>query len=216
MDSTQFGILGLGNMGSQIAMNLSNYAEHHGFPPVKLWNRTRGKAAQVARGVRCEMAETPEEIIENCDIVHTCLANDEVALCLFRQCFRSSGAKGTIVVDHSTLYPLTASALQKEASQAGVYYLSCPVFGPPAAAQAAGLLVVLSGDPGAKDTVKGYIVPAIAKAFMDVGLEASKGVLLKLLGNTCILGTIELLSETFTLAEKNGFDAGVLYQFIGT
>lgn len=39
---------------------------------------------------------------------------------------------------------------------------------------------------------------------------------MKILGNNCILGTIELLSESFTLAEKTGFDAGIFYDFIRT
>ena len=39
---------------------------------------------------------------------------------------------------------------------------------------------------------------------------------MKILGNNCILGTIELLSESFTLVEKTGFDAGMYYEFIFT
>jgi 3-hydroxyisobutyrate dehydrogenase-like beta-hydroxyacid dehydrogenase len=37
---------------------------------------------------------------------------------------------------------------------------------------------------------------------------------MKLLGNTCILGTIELLGEVFTLADAIDFDNDALYSFI--
>ena len=86
----------------------------------------------------------------------------------------------------------------------------------PALAKTAQLLVVLSGDAAAREAVKQYIVPTIGKGILDAGEDASKGALMKLLGNNCILGTIELLSESFTLAEKTGFDAGLFYEFIRT
>jgi len=92
--------------------------------------------------------------------------------------------------------------------------MSCPVFGPPAAAKSAGLLIVLSGTEEARRTVKSYIVPTLGKGVIDCGEETSKGALLKILGNNCILGTIELLSESFTLAEKTGFDTDIFYEFI--
>ena len=148
--------------------------------------------------------------------MHTCLANDEVAFSVYRQFFHAANVQGTIFVDHSTLFPTTSTALQAEASSKGAHFLSCPVFGPPAAAKSAGLLVVVSGDPSARETVKPYLVPTIGKAILDCGDDSSKGALMKILGNNCILGTIELLSESFTLAEKTGFDAGIFYDFIRT
>ncbi len=45
-------------------------------------------------------------------------------------------------------------------------------------------------------------------------LSMDLGVTLKLLGNSTILGAIELLSETFALSDKIGFDSKVLYEFI--
>ena len=213
--SYSVGFVGLGNMGSQMARNLATYAKAHGMPRVRIWNRTRSKIEYLAQEAHCEIVSSLEEVADSCDIVHTCLANDEVALSVYRQFFRAHGAAGTIFVDHSTLYPTTAATLQAEARVVGMFYLSCPVFGPPAAAKSAGLLVVVSGDSSARDIVKPLLVPTIGKAVLDCGEEASKGALMKLLGNNCILGTIELLSESFTLADKTGFDAGLFYEFIG-
>jgi 3-hydroxyisobutyrate dehydrogenase-like beta-hydroxyacid dehydrogenase len=209
------GFVGLGNMGSQMARNLALYAEKNGLPPVRIWNRTRSKIEYLIQEAPCEIVSSIEEVAEKCDVVHTCLANDEVALSVYRQFFSTKSA-GTIFADHSTLYHTTAASLQEDAARAGMHYLSCPVFGPPAAAKSAQLLVVVSGDHASREVIKQYIVPTIGRGFLEVGEDASKGALMKLLGNNCILGTIELLSESFTLAEKTGLDTSLFYEFIRT
>jgi 3-hydroxyisobutyrate dehydrogenase-like beta-hydroxyacid dehydrogenase len=207
-----FGFVGLGNMGVNMAFNLSTYAEEQGLPKVNLWNRTPSKAQTLAEG-HCQVAGSLDELASSCDIVHGCLANDDVALLIYTQLFAAE-KKGGIYVDHSTLFPATSETLYEEARRHGVHFMSCPVFGPPAAAKSAGLLIALSGDESAREVVKKYIVPSIGKAVIDCGEKTSKGALLKILGNNCILGTIELLSESFTLAEKTGFDANLFYDFI--
>lgn len=87
------------------------------------------------------------------------------------------------------------------------------MFGPPAAAKTAGLLIALSGAEHALEVLKKYIVPTLGKAVVNCGNDTAKGALLKIIGYSCILGTIELLSETFTLVEKTGFDVALFYDF---
>jgi 3-hydroxyisobutyrate dehydrogenase-like beta-hydroxyacid dehydrogenase len=201
-------------MGSMMAANLGSYAEKNSLPRVRIWNRTRSKIEHIPAESYCAIDDTLPELVQSCDVIHTCLANDEVALSIYDQLFAAKGA--SIFVDHSTLFPTTSQALHEKAKGAGRHYLSCPVFGPPAAAKSAGLLVAISGDLDAQQVVKQYIVPTLGKATIDCGEDPTKGAMLKILGNNCILGTIELLSESFTLAEKTGFDVDLFYQFIRT
>lgn len=49
---------------------------------------------------------------------------------------------------------------------------------------------------------------------MDFGKEASKAASFKLIGNSMILSTIEMLSETMTLAEKNGIGSNRVLEWI--
>lgn len=214
MDSSghAFGWVGLGNMGSNMALNLATYAERYHYPKLRVWNRTTTKAKDLAPGYH-QIATSLYEVGSTCDIVHGCLANDDVALAVYRELFKIQN-KGSIYVDHSTLYPTTSKMLQAEAKKNGVYFLSCPVFGPPAAAKSADLLIILSGDTEARGIVKAYLVPSLGKALVDCGEMTADGATLKLLGNNCILGTIELLSESFTLAEKANFNVDVFYNFI--
>jgi 3-hydroxyisobutyrate dehydrogenase-like beta-hydroxyacid dehydrogenase len=212
-DNVTFGFIGLGNMGSMMAHNLAVYAQSKGLPKVQIWNRTPSKIESLAVNSYCEPAGSIAELAQKCDIIHTCLANDEVAFSICREVFQAR-KEGLILADHSTLFPTTSATLNEEARRAGVSFMSCPVFGPPAAAKSAGLLIVLSGNEHAREKVKSYIVPTLGKAVIDCGEDTSKGALLKILGNNCILGTIELLSESFTLAEKTGFDTNIFYDFI--
>lgn len=212
-NSHSFGFIGLGNMGSQMSLNLASYAKKMGYPKIQVWNRSPGKMEQVASEGYCEATKSIEELVQKCDIIHTCLANDEVALSVYRQIF-SVRKTNVILLDHSTLFPTTSTMIQAEATLASAMFMSCPVFGPPAMAKSAGLLIALSGPEAARETVKQYIVPTLGKSVIDCGEDTSRGALLKILGNNCILGTIELLSESFTLAEKTGFDTGLFYEFI--
>lgn len=210
--NTNFGFVGLGNMGIHLAYNLSSYAKSREFPKVRIWNRTKDKYRYMPDG-HYEAASSLDEVGHSCTIIHSCLGNDDAVIAVYRELF-SCGKQGAIYVDHSTLFPSTAEMLQREAQKHGVHFMSCPVFGPPAVAKSGGLLIALSGDPNSREVLKEYIVPSLGKGVLDCGENASKGALLKILGNNCILGTIELLSESFTLAEKTGFDTNLFYEFI--
>ncbi|GAW17791.1 hypothetical protein ANO14919_072580 [Xylariales sp. No.14919] len=208
-----FGFIGLGNMGSRMAHNLSAYAHKQAYAPVQIWNRSAAKSKQLTETCYCEVASSIPSLVQACDIIHMCLANDDVAHAIVDEII-AVGKQGVVVVDHSTLFPTTSKVLQEKSARAGVLFCSCPVFGPPAAAQNAALLIALTGQEEARNALKEYIVPTIGKALIDCGEDSSKGALLKILGNNCILGTIELLSESFALAEKTGFDVNHFYEFI--
>ncbi|KAI1751971.1 NAD binding domain of 6-phosphogluconate dehydrogenase-domain-containing protein [Xylaria castorea] len=210
-----FGFIGLGNMGSQMAHNLSMYSEKQAYQRMQIWNRSSAKSKQLADICYCEVAISIQSLVQACDIIHMCLANDDVAHAIVDEVLAVQ-KQGIIIVDHSTLFPTTSRALQEKAALSGVIFCSCPVFGPPAAAKNAALLVALAGPGEARNVLKEYIVPVIGKAMIDCGEDASQGALLKILGNNCILGTIELLSESFTLAEKTGLDMNHFYDFIET
>jgi 3-hydroxyisobutyrate dehydrogenase-like beta-hydroxyacid dehydrogenase len=75
-----FGFVGLGNMGSMMAQNLATYAQHQGMDRVQIWNRTQSKIAHLVESSHVKLASSPDQVAESCDIIHTCVANDEVAL----------------------------------------------------------------------------------------------------------------------------------------
>lgn len=208
-----FAFVGLGNMGSLMAANLAAYAESHSLPRVQVWNRTRSKIKLSPTENHIEISDSLSHLAQNCDVIHTCLANDEVAQSVYTELIAHKGASA-VFVDHSTLFPTTTQEIADRAKDAGALFVACPVFGPPAAAKSAALLIAVAGPFMAKAIAVQYLVPTLGKGTIDCGEDVTKSCLLKILGNNCILGTIELLSETFTLAEKIGMDASTFYEFI--
>ena len=113
------------------------------------------------------------------------------------------------------------------------HLITCPVFGAPAAADKAQLLLVMSGDYRSKKEVAYILVPAIGRKVIDLGGNLEKGErllstsftsdrilnhsiapTLKLIGNSMILGTIEIMAEAYTLAEKSGIGAESVHSIV--
>ena len=110
-----------------------------------------------------------------------------------------------------------------------------PVFGAPKVADAAQLIVVMAGDYRSKKEVAHLLVPAMGRRVIDLGGNLEKGVYdasfssihtvlnfnsssaaptFKLIGNAAILGSLEVLAETFTLAEKSGIKPTQVHQLL--
>lgn len=108
-----------------------------------------------------------------------------------------------------------------------------PVFGPPAAADAGTLVVILAGEYRAKKEVAHILVPGVGKKAMDLGGNLEKGrvspseplysalnsialsaPIFKLIGNSMILGSLEILAEAFTLSEKTGIGSATTYELV--
>jgi len=82
--------------------------------------------------------------------------------------------------------------------------VACPVFGLPAAADKAELICVMSGDYRSKKEVAYLLVPDVGRKVYDLGGNIEKAPTFKLIGNSLVLGAMEVLAESFTLAEKSG------------
>ncbi len=62
--------------------------------------------------------------------------------------------------------------------------------------------------------LRGIHRPTLGKAVIDCGRDTARGALLKILGNSCILGTIELLSKVLLLPRKLASMWPCFYEFI--
>ncbi|SCV67709.1 BQ2448_5320 [Microbotryum intermedium] len=216
-DQLKVGFIGLGNMGSHMAHNLAHWLSTNNYPALSLWNRTSSKLPPVSNSIA--HAESPMAMAEACDIVITSLKSDSVAEQVYAQLLegakKKDKSKRTIFVETSTLYPTTAGELERAASAIPhSYYLQCPVFGPPPMAKDAKLVIVLSGPNWAKKIAEPILVPAVGRKTVDVGSNVERAAAFKLTGNMLILGSIELLSEAMTLADKTGVGSDLLLSFV--
>ena len=193
----KIGFIGLGNMGAAMARNVMR-AGHE----VTVWNRSPEKAESLlAEGAM--RAATPAEAASG-EVVHTMLADDRaVEAVTFGADGILSAATCAIHLSHSTIGMPLAERLAKAHADHGSLFMSAPVFGRPAAAEAAKLFVVAAGEAGAIETCRPLFDAVGQKSFV-VGEHPPAANLVKLCGNFTILAAVEALAEAMTLAEKGG------------
>lgn len=188
------GFIGLGRMGAAMAANLLK-AGHE----VAVWNRSPDKAdALVQAGAR--RAASPRDAAEAA-VVMSMLADDAAVEAVVH------GADGildapALHVSHSTISIALADRLAADhAGRAG--YVSAPVFGRPAAAEAGKLFVVAAGATDHLDRCA-PLLDAVSQRVFRIGETPSAANLVKLSGNFMIMSAVEALAEAMTLAEKGG------------
>ena len=203
----KIGFIGLGNMGSAIARNLIR-AGHE----VTVWNRSPDKAeGLVAEGAK--RAETPADAA-NGTVVHTMLADDKaVEAVTFGPDGILSASTKAIHVSHSTIGLPLAERLVSAHAEHGSALISAPVFGRPAAAEAAKLFIAAAGPADALSTCQ-PLFDAIGQKSFTIGDHAPAANLVKLCGNFLILATIESLAEAMTLGEKGGVPKAKLLEVL--
>ncbi|KAG8724726.1 hypothetical protein FRC09_015199 [Ceratobasidium sp. 395] len=209
------GFIGLGNMGYLMARNLANHGNHQ----LLVYNRSRSKAEQLQKEVgesKVKIIDTPGELATLADITFTSLGSDDVVRSIYHdiaQTLEATQKTGTpdkpkIFVDTSTVYPKVSVEVDRLLSKIPhVHFVAGPVFGPPAAADKALLIAALAGHYKSKKEVAYLLV-------IDLGGNVEKAASMKLIGNSFILGCLELIAETQTLADKSGVGAEQLDHFI--
>ncbi|UZJ55108.1 hypothetical protein CBS101457_004428 [Exobasidium rhododendri] len=218
--SPQIGFVGLGNMGLLMAINLANYLAENKMPALRVWNRTSSKSDQVVQESRDGEAAVAvgslKEIANTCDIIFSSLANDAVVKEVVTELLTSvrKGSK-TVFVEMSTIYPTLTIELEKQVTDVpDCYFISAPPFGPPPMAKTASLVFAIGGAAEARKGVEQYMVPSMARKSMDFGADPSKAANFKLIGNSVILSTVEMLSESMTLADKTGIGADRVLEWV--
>ncbi|KAJ7146405.1 NAD-P-binding protein [Mycena epipterygia] len=222
----QIGFVGVGSMGSCMVRNLANYrAGHvHGSPAILIWNRTPEKCNQLFTELgehKIRVATSLEQVATECDVIFTALANDEAVKSIYEQFAQTlkhaPPPRGKIFVETSTagIYPTLAGELDTLLSSVPhCHLITSPVFGTPSVAAAAQLLIVMSGDYRSKKEVAYMLVPAVGRKVVDLGGNLEKAPTFKLIGNSMILGTLEILAESYTLAEKSGIAASEVHDLV--
>ncbi|EED85200.1 predicted protein [Postia placenta Mad-698-R] len=212
------GFYGLGSMGYFMARNLAAHrATNTGSGPLFVYNRSSAKCVQLQKELgadKVRIADSAEQLVLECDVVFTSLASDAVVKAVYEK-FADALKKNKILVEMSTIYPTLAGELDTILSNIPhTHLVTGPVFGPPAAAEAAKLICVLAGDYRSKKEVAHILVPAVGRKAMDLGGNLEKAPTFKLIGNSMILGSLEILAEAFTLSEKTGISASQTYELV--
>lgn len=199
--------IGLGLMGRGMAANLLKAGL-----ALRVHNRTAAKAAELlTQGAL--WADAPEHAVQPGGIMVTMLADDRAVEDVVMGGSGERLGAGGLHLSMSTISPETSRRLQAWHAGRGSHYVSAPVFGRPTAAAAAKLWVMHSGDPAGKARAR-PLLDAMSQGVFDFGDDAGTANVVKLCGNFLIATIIEALSESLTLAQKNGVERQALSDFL--
>lgn len=192
---------GIGMMGAPMAGRLRK-AGH----VVRVWNRTPAKAEKWAQegGVACR---TPADAADPASELHLMLANDDA---VDRALFDADGAlktlaRGSLVVDHSTVSMIATASRAQRIKSGGWRYLHAPVLaGPVNVANGEGLMIV-AGDRSVYDSNKATLEQIITRQWY-VGEAEQDAASFKLMANSMLVNITQALAEFFALGRACGID----------
>jgi 3-hydroxyisobutyrate dehydrogenase-like beta-hydroxyacid dehydrogenase len=200
-------LLGCGLMGSPMAKRL--LAAGH---TLTVWNRSPEKAQALA-GWGARVASTPCDAAGGADIVITMLDNgDVVGDVLFNPQWPGAAdgmARGSLLIDMSSILPEQAQAHARQLSKLGVHALDAPVSGGTVGAEAGTLAIMVGGE--ANDFSRAESVLQAMGRPVHVG-PAGSGQLAKL-ANQMIVGiSIGAVAEALLMAQRGGADMAKVRQ----
>jgi 3-hydroxyisobutyrate dehydrogenase-like beta-hydroxyacid dehydrogenase len=201
--------IGLGVMGYPMAGHLKKA----GFD-VCVYNRTIEKAQAWQAEFAGEMALTPKEAAENCEMVFSCVGNDNDVreVILGEQGVLAGLCKGALLVDHTTASADIALEIADVAQKNQQHFLDAPVSGGQAGAENGVLTVMVGGDTASFEKAK-PVMNAYARFSQLMG-GVGAGQLAKMVNQICIAGVVQGLAEGFNFAKKVGLDPQALVETI--
>ena len=242
MASERVAWIGLGNIGRVSIIPLSTYHFSSAKPidpqgmsrnialkgpqttPLALYNRTTSKATTLAESLGVEKATVVSSLstaVQNATIVFICVGDDHAVDQIIGTLINDTSVNlaDKIIVDCSTVHPDTSRRVYNTLAAQGASFVACPVFGAPNMADAGQLLAVPAGAAAAVERIRPFLDGVVARATIPVGGDdgdVGRATLLKVLGNTFILNTVETLAEGMVAAEKSGLGLEVYQQFISS
>jgi len=201
--------IGLGAMGSRMAMNL-----HAAGHALRVYNRDRAKAqAFAAKGMA--VCETPAAAVKGSEFVVSMVADDAAthAVMLGASGAIGAAAPGTVLIDSSTNTPAMAREAAQAAAAKGCRYLDAPVSGSLAQAQGKELVFMVGGDKAAFERAQ-PLLAAMGRLARHMGGPGA-GATIKLINNM-LSGTVTAaLAEAAQVAEAAGVDREAALEILG-
>jgi 2-hydroxy-3-oxopropionate reductase len=204
---TTIGFIGLGIMGLPMAKNLVT-AGHD----VIGYNRSRAKVdALVAAGGRG--ASSVAEAVTGADVVITMLPDSPDVEAVVLDEVLTNAHRGQLLIDMSTIEPVTSRTVATAAAEHGVRVLDAPVSGGEAGAIEGVLSIMVGGDAEDVEAAR-PVLEAVGKTIVHVGPHGA-GQTVKAANQLIVAGNIQLLAEALTLVEASDVDPALAVKVLG-
>lgn len=205
----------MGRMGSRMALRLLSA----GYP-LTVYNRTKEKTQTIAqRGAT--VAETPRALAEQSpDVIMSSVTDDDA---LEAAMFGSQGVltglaavaaaqPKTMIIDLSTVSPKASRHLFEAAREKGVQMIDAPVLGSVPQAEEGNLMIFVGGERRTYEACK-PILDVLGKNIFYLG-PSGMGTSMKLVANTLLGVSLQVLAEALALGEKTGLERAQLIQVL--
>ncbi|KAK2769946.1 nad-binding protein [Colletotrichum kahawae] len=225
------GFLGLGVMGTPMALNLTRKFA------VTVWNRTPSKYLPLTQA-GAKIGETPAKVAEQSDVIFAMLfdgaalldpAEPDLGNCsgkagdlgralardtltsIFNDDFRGA-LRGKTLINTASIPVDTSKYVAAQVQKAGGNFIEMPVSGSKIPAEQGRLVGLLAGDPKIAEQMRPYVEPLTAAAIycgpIGFGLKTKYAVNLYLNNMTAAL------AESFSLAKAQGLNLEAFGQVI--
>ncbi|MCM3126851.1 MULTISPECIES: 2-hydroxy-3-oxopropionate reductase [unclassified Paenibacillus] len=204
----RIGFIGLGIMGKPMAANLLK----KGYNIIV--NDLNHSAVDELKGLGADTGLTPKQVAVESDIIITMLPNNAIvkSVILGEDGIIHGAKEGSIVVDMSSISPVTATEIADALKKQGIEMLDAPVSGGEPKAIDGTLSVMAGGNENAFNQVR-PILACMGKDITWVGPSGS-GATAKLANQIMVNVNIAAMSEALVLAAKAGIDIEKMYQAI--
>ncbi|NLE77022.1 MAG: NAD(P)-dependent oxidoreductase, partial [Chloroflexi bacterium] len=201
------GLVGVGTMGSRIAKAVIDGGHHLVARDID------PKAEALARELGAEVVSSPKAVAQKAEVILLSLPlPKDVAEVLLREGdgLLAGTKAGQVIVDMSTVDPISTQHNYEIAMKQGVGYLDAPVLGRP---QGIGKWTLPVGGDAEPLRKAQPILNLLAKKADRVG-PSGWGDLIKVLNNMMFAAINSITVEIMALASKMGMDPKVLYETI--
>jgi 3-hydroxyisobutyrate dehydrogenase-like beta-hydroxyacid dehydrogenase len=202
------GFIGLGTMGSGMAMNVLK-----GGHELVVHDINR-EAVGLHLEAGAAWADTPQQVMERSEVVFTSLPGppEVQAVALGENGLVHGVRPGKVYFDLSTNSPTLLRHIHEEFAKVGAHVLDAPVSGGPRGARSGRLAIWVGGDRAMYDQYK-PVLDAIGDKPYYVG-PIGAGSIAKLVHNCTGYIIQTAMAETFTMGIKAGVDPLVLWQAV--
>ncbi|HLX49386.1 MAG TPA: NAD(P)-dependent oxidoreductase [Streptosporangiaceae bacterium] len=190
-------LLGVGIMGRGMGRSILRAGL-----PLRVWNRTQGKA-EALEPDGAFVAATPSEAVRGADVIVTMLADGDTVADVMTEAAPGLTA-GQVWAQTSTAGVVAVRQLTELADQHGLVFVDSPVLGTRNPAEQGTLIVLAAGPDGARERVQ-PVFDAIGSRTLWLG-EPGTASRLKLVANTWVLALTTGVAETLALAQGLGIE----------
>ncbi|HMQ32954.1 MAG TPA: NAD(P)-dependent oxidoreductase [Chloroflexaceae bacterium] len=192
------GFIGLGEMGSRIAMRL-----HQAGHALTVYNRTRAKAEPLL-ALGAAWADSPRAVVERADVIFTMVTDTKALRAVTHgdDGILAALGPGKIYVDMSTVSPQASRELSAQVAERGAVMLDAPISGAQVTVEEGKASLMVGGDRAAFDQVR-PVLEAVGPKVTHVGANGL-AVTMKIAVNLSLAVQMLAFSEGVLLAEKSG------------